>query len=507
MKKQFFYAAMAIAFMASCTSEDNVVVDPVNPTPEEDKVAIELGISSNAMTIGSRGTGMVGGVVEEGVTSGDDYDKATTWNSQKLYVTMVNRKDGSEVLENGKPIFDGLEFRAPSSEATGADMNNIRIYTSNGYDKESDMGTLQHKYYPITGGYDFYGYHLDDAQGTLNITPAVLGTDGTSVTTPATATVTGITIDGTQDIMAAKTQDVSSYSDFNPFSAKSARNNIKPELTFKHQLARLKFYVRSGEGSDAAKNYMDKNNDPKTREDYEISASNWTDKVNIDFSKFDGMLDGAIYVTDIKLLDVNNKIKLDLVSQTAVNEDATLGDFSLMTTPTTDVEKEENTNNDKDANTLIDLKPVAPEYAWGYNGTPTGETDEVNNLDGTKATPIGESIMFLPVGNGTDAATSTGTDETIQIQVTLGQCLIDTENEATTPHEYTYYWDSPEPVTLTLNANDLDVTDENKVFKPGKSYNVYITIYGRERIEISATLEPWVEGGDINTDIESGYQE
>ena len=40
------------------------------------------------------------------------------------------------------------------------------------------------------------------------------------------------------------------------------------------------------------------------------------------------------------------------------------------------------------------------------------------------------------------------------------------------------------------------------MFAAGNSYNVYITIYGREQIEVSASLVPWVEGGDTNTDIE-----
>ena len=53
MKKQFFYAAMAITFMASCTSDDTVAVDPVNPTPEESRVAIELGVNTPNIKVSS----------------------------------------------------------------------------------------------------------------------------------------------------------------------------------------------------------------------------------------------------------------------------------------------------------------------------------------------------------------------------------------------------------------------------------------------------------------------
>ena len=47
MKKQFFYAALAIGMMSSCTSSDlpgNQA--PEEQLPEEERVAIELGISS-----------------------------------------------------------------------------------------------------------------------------------------------------------------------------------------------------------------------------------------------------------------------------------------------------------------------------------------------------------------------------------------------------------------------------------------------------------------------------
>lgn len=37
-------------------------------------------------------------------------------------------------------------------------------------------------------------------------------------------------------------------------------------------------------------------------------------------------------------------------------------------------------------------------------------------------------------------------------------------------------------------------------FEPGKSYNVLITIYGREKIEVDTTLSPWIYGGEFNVD-------
>ena len=109
MKKQFFYAAMALAVMSSC-SKDN---DPGIGNPEEnnDKAVIALGLDVPTVTASTRGTGSVGDV------AGDQ----NTWNSQKLYIYMVDRNTGLEAeegAENAKTkILDNgvLEFRATQS--------------------------------------------------------------------------------------------------------------------------------------------------------------------------------------------------------------------------------------------------------------------------------------------------------------------------------------------------------------------------------------------------------
>ena len=66
MKKQFFYAALAIGMMSSCSSNDL----PGNQAPEnpkDEKVAIELGISSPNAQIEAttKGIGAVGGTTGE----------------------------------------------------------------------------------------------------------------------------------------------------------------------------------------------------------------------------------------------------------------------------------------------------------------------------------------------------------------------------------------------------------------------------------------------------------
>ena len=520
MKKYFFYAAMAVATMASCTSEDDLTVDPVNPNPDaEEQVALNLGVATPAMTVGSRGTGMVGFVG----TATDNATKAS-WDSQRLFVTMVNQSTNAVYYEpDGTPYFNNVEFRAPKN-AVGNNNGLIRMY--NNYTDSLDNGILEYKYYPVTGNYKFYGWHIDDAEAPTD------SFFGKNTADADSATVSGIVINGTQDLLAANTEkipetkptladapyyaaandmDVTTYETMveNQFSARTARNNFTPILNFKHTLARLKFHVKAGKGTDAALNYYDADAEKdSTRAEYEFVDSCWVDTTYTK-AELAGKLNGAIYVTGIKVLNVNNNITLDLVNQKATAT-AAVDTFTLMSTPAQ--VNAANAGNpgwtDLTTKNLQELIAVAPKYATNYVGTKT-PTDY-------KADEIGESIMFLPVNNpaATAEESTWGTDEIVKIQVQLGQCLIKTENEAETDlkKKYTYYWDTPKPVVLTLKANDIVKPNESQkwgdagVFEAGKSYDVYITIYGRERIEVSANLVPWVDGGDIDTDIEDGDQ-
>lgn len=55
-------------------------------------------------------------------------------------------------------------------------------------------------------------------------------------------------------------------------------------------------------------------------------------------------------------------------------------------------------------------------------------------------------------------------------------------------------------VTMPLEQKATIKMDGTKKFEPGKSYKVTITVYGLEKIEVTATLVPWVDGGSIDID-------
>ena len=90
MKKQFFYAAMALAVMSSCSKDNDPGIG--NPDDNNDKAVIALGVDVPTVTALSRGTGSVGDVEGEN----------NKWNSQQLYIHMVDRATGLEAEEGAE---------------------------------------------------------------------------------------------------------------------------------------------------------------------------------------------------------------------------------------------------------------------------------------------------------------------------------------------------------------------------------------------------------------------
>lgn len=60
MKKYFFYAAMALAVMSSCSNDDVVDNPGTTPIDDEQAVAIELGLSAPQAMVTTKGLGTVG---------------------------------------------------------------------------------------------------------------------------------------------------------------------------------------------------------------------------------------------------------------------------------------------------------------------------------------------------------------------------------------------------------------------------------------------------------------
>lgn len=461
MKKNYFFiAALAIGMMSSCSNNEILEEVELPSLPDQvvddgtTRMPIELGISDPSFTVSTRGTGVVGDLASNTATN--------IWNGQPLGLFMVERNtmiEATEVKEgNTTPIFNGMTFKAP----VGTNSGNIIMYHA----------TENVKYYPLTKAYDFYGYHLGEMTAPTGVTYA----DDKSNATVAT------TINGTQDIMAGKAelttdqQTTLGNDSYKAYSSWSARKGIKPYLNFKHMLSRLVFNVKAGEAKAAKDSYVD------------AGADNITTfpKVN------DGtgtMIDQAVYITAITVKDQSDnvlltftpgsdtaKAKIELTDQTtATDENKT--DFVLMeraavTTPTP-------TDTPADGDGDINLSTLA-ELVSLTATCPKNTTD---------AERVGESMMIFPG------------QESFEVAITVKQYVQTFDDPATDGVSSLdkYAWKEQ---TMSTTVKAPTSTVDANAFAQGKSYDVNVTVFGYQRIEVEAVLEGWIAGDDVDVNPE-----
>lgn len=465
MKKQFFYAALAIGMMSSCTSSDlpgNQA--PEEQLPEEERVAIELGIQApgSSITASTKSTGAVGGMTDE----------TNLWKGQPLYVVAYDKGTSNFVIDSetitesnpgGDYIFKDLTFSAPTQANIGDDAK-IKIFNS-----ESNIKAV---YYNPTGNMDFYGYHIDDAG------------DGTSTGILDGFTVKDLTITGAQDLLGARTKavttenyptpveedDINAFNGDDPvrgFSAWAARRKIQPILDFKHLLTRFTFTVEAAE---------------------KTAAEWYWDNVQSDFvqNKNDEDESTAVQITKIIIKDVKTDVDIVLYEDgqdlpyVKVKDDSDLANLEL--------------KGRDNSGASEDLIATA---AMVFDDSNTSDQEQHKTAHWEDAygsyslkTPVGESLM-IPAGN-----------TSITIQVELSQRVVDTENP-TTGDALT--WKTKKgTVETTLDFDNVTNSQVSGAtsFAAGASYAVNIRVFSFQRIEITAALSKWNNGGDLNVDAE-----
>lgn len=246
MKKYFIFAAVAAAgLLTSCSSSDDVAANEgqLPQYAEGEQVPIILGATARADVDVTKGTGTVGDLAANTASN--------VWGGQHVWVYMMEKGSLNLAKENAndtKGIYENTEMRTPnpSVDITGAARELVAVDNNGMYQ--------QYRYYPMTGNFDFWAYHIDDA-GTDNGKPApVVGDD--DVTVP-------FEIDGTQDLMVAHAwptpAEATALGNNDFYSAKAARANLQPNLTFQHLLTRLQFVVKGGNQKTCG--WVDTNND------------------------------------------------------------------------------------------------------------------------------------------------------------------------------------------------------------------------------------------------------
>ena len=224
--KKFMYAALFLGALSSCSDDNDVIENGAPSQPAEDKAVIALSVANNnSFAVETRGIGMVGGLNET----------TNKWNGEDLYILMT---------DSGKVTPVEPDYTYPGIEPTI--LNNVKVTapTNATAGLVTAAETGHYYYYPTSGMFDFYGYHVDDAAG-VNPAPQTVGD----------SIVLNVTIDGSQDLMVAKADykaDSAAAVAANPsnwyaksykYSAYTARRGVQPTLKFNHLLTQLQFNV------------------------------------------------------------------------------------------------------------------------------------------------------------------------------------------------------------------------------------------------------------------------
>lgn len=251
-----------------------------------------------------------------------------------------------------------------------------------------------------------------------------------------------VKIDGSQDLMLAKTdKDADNVTDLNPnrlYSAYSARHGVTPNLVFKHLLSRFNVYVKSGDASVT--------ND--------ITITSFTIK---------SKTDGTIFIA---------------------YKDHTLA-------------------GDEDHPDLIVSSTDEGEYLpiWnGTNGTANnrlllGAADKYQFEDladtwPARNNPLG-TIMVMPY------------EEEYEIKIGLTQEGYTYEDETFTTYTVKFAdLLSPHKDPKDQNNDRPEITDSELDSKamPGHQYDLNVVVYGLQAIQVTVSLQDWVDSGNFVVD-------
>lgn len=206
MKKFYFFAIAALGMMAGCQKPD------VNPTVVDDStpVAVTFGLNAPVASVSTKAA------IED-------------WTGNENLVVYGFPRTATDFSAPNQTFIDGATVTSPVLAEDGPETQ---------YDVVPQKDGKSYFYASDNTTYDFYGYYTGSA-------------DVDDVYKSADTVRVHFTIDGSNDLMLAKadqTKDVVGH-DVLPeraYSAYSARREVKPVLTFEHQLARFTFKVVAG---------------------------------------------------------------------------------------------------------------------------------------------------------------------------------------------------------------------------------------------------------------------
>ena len=532
MKKYFMFVAVAAAGMlASCSSESLTAgSDPTIEPTQEERVPILLGVSSPSVEVSrgtTRATGTVGGV---GTT-----DPNNVWAGQRIHAFMFVKNSLNLAVENETgPVYfyNGAEMITPGTADNLIPGMGASANTAIGEAMLTD-GTI--KYYPAYGNFDFFGYHGDNAVAS---TP--------TITKTAELWTVPFTITGSQDLMSTKaeltgdqTTALGGSEDY--YSAKAARKDVQPVLSFDHLLTRLAFEVKAG-------------ND---------NAGGWVVTGTYDATTaaaYNANLTGAVAAGDATPADYAEKVGTPAADATLTTAEADAYNATLAGAvsagdpdpagsgyqdPTLAVHVESIEVNSKTKGTMAVAWTNEPanKITWDDNGTPDDASDDgvpawlvLNErpittycLSSNPATTITKTAYdALPDGptdgdanDKTDYYLNNANEDLVALTPTypvltkstkaanpddptpIGEALIvapSTENyqmKVNVSQLVPLNWTGTPAPDVKYQDYDLEIPAPQDGFKANTSYKVVLTVYGFERIKVTTEIIPWTQGSTI----------
>ena len=511
MKKKLFFAAVVAAALAGCSSNENLendLANVANPTAQDGRVPIVLGLSSNDVQVfKTRGTGTVGDI-DDGTLD----PVANVYNHEDLWVLMttINKTpwgftnhdpevddDGVTELTGANRIlgeqFDGTFKARPYGFSDDGNDNLIPDYDSDaeqGYAAEQ-YNTLANmaynsawgldytswnggkvKYYPTDGTMsDFFAFHVDDAAVTkLTQTYGSISYDSPKIDKDEDEDLMFVNfkIDGSQDLLAGKAEypNLSEGAARTGFNAKSARENKVPVIPMKHLLTRLTFDLVPG---------------------HQDAEGVIVTGIKV-YSKSEGKL--------IVAYDQNGtKEPEDLIEWSEDEEE-----FSLKKKPAVPVDANGNKSQLVEVAAPFSASNPAT-YLAELIASPTDDETDVNwvannnimpnsDYDPTADPQTEDPYIFTPARMG-DAMFVQPNQTEFRVVATMKFPITGYDKDYLT-RNYEFY--------VRLKDAYGNVVEDG--LEIGHSYNVQLKVYGLSKVELRTTLEAWEDGGDIEIDMD-----
>lgn len=295
-------------------------------------------------------------------------------------------------------------------------------------------------YYPVTGNSDFWGYRIDDACGTATRPATVKLIDANGLETEdaakAVKRVVDFTIDGSQDIMAGKAVLVAGDAE----KLGDRKNDYYSAYASRHD-------VQPNISFDHQ----------LTRFTFHVKAGSKgaagngdnTEAISVDTVRFGSFTKGQLTVayTGAKPESLVTFVK---------PESYTTADMTKLYLRQRGASATQNAN-------LVDLQKVV--LTWN---------DDENKAN---VLPIGESLLVSPG------------EKTYPLTLDLVQRVVVSDDRA----------GNKKTEELKLQQN-VTLPEIEGGYLAGHSYDVTITVYGLEKVVVTATLNPWMDGGNISID-------